>query len=103
MAFRQIKSPALADKAVINTKLDESAVQGQSTLTGMVNPAECFTLLYDVGSDSLKKISGRYYPVRGKKLDKIIYDIQNNRQFRSTLGGCIVEKVNRTIIISKEC
>ena len=53
-------------------------------------------------SDSLKKISGRYYPVRGKKLDKIIYDIQNNRLFRSTLGGCIVEKVNRTIIVSKE-
>ena len=57
MAFRQIKSPALADKAVINTKLDESAVQGQSTLTDMVNPADCFTLLYDVGSDSLKKIT----------------------------------------------
>jgi predicted nucleic acid-binding Zn-ribbon protein len=56
MAFRQIKSPALADKAVINTKLDESAVQGQSTLTGMVDPAQCFTLLYDVGTDSLKKI-----------------------------------------------
>ena len=56
MAFRQIKSPALADKAVINTKLDESAVQGQSTLQGMVNPADCFTLLYDVNSDSLKKI-----------------------------------------------
>ena len=57
MSFRQIKSPALADKAVINTKLDESAVQGQSTLTGMANPADCFTLLYDVGSDSLKKIN----------------------------------------------
>ena len=56
MAFRQIKSPALADKAVINTKLDESAVQGQATLTGMANPADCFTLLYDVGSNSLKKI-----------------------------------------------
>ncbi len=57
MAFRQIKSPALADKAVINTKLDESAVQGQSTLVGMTNPSDCFTLLYDVGSDSLKKIT----------------------------------------------
>ena len=56
MAFRQIKSPALADKAVINTKLDESAVQGQSTLTGMLDPSQCFTLLYDVGTDSLKKI-----------------------------------------------
>ena len=57
MSFRQIKSPALADKAVLNTKLDESAVQGQATLTGMANPADCFTLLYDVGSDSLKKIN----------------------------------------------
>lgn len=56
MAFRQIKSPALADKAVIDTKLDESAVQGQSTLTGMTDPSTCFTLLYDVASDSLKKI-----------------------------------------------
>ena len=61
MAFRQIKSPALADKAVINTKLDESAVQGQSTLTGMINPADCFTLLYDVNSDSLKKITAEAF------------------------------------------
>ena len=53
-------------------------------------------------SDSLKKIGGKYYSVRGKKLEKMIYDIQNNRLFRSTLGGCIVEKVNHTIIISKE-
>ncbi len=53
-------------------------------------------------SDSLKNIGGKYYSVRGKKLDKMIYDIQNNRLFRSTLGGCIVEKVNHTIIISKE-
>ena len=57
MSFRQIKSPALADKAVINTKLDESAVQGQSSLTGMTDPSQCFTLLYDIGSDSLKKIA----------------------------------------------
>ena len=53
-------------------------------------------------SDSLKKIGGKYYSVRGKKLEKMIYDIQNNRLFKSTLGGCIVEKVNHTIIISKE-
>ena len=61
MAFRQIKSPALADKAVLNTKLDESAVQGQSALTGMIDPANCFTLLYDVNSDSLKKITAEAF------------------------------------------
>ena len=57
MSFRQIKSPALADRSIISTKLDSSAVTGQTVLTGMANPADCFTLLYDVGSDSLKKIS----------------------------------------------
>ena len=39
---------------------------------------------------------------RGKKLDKIIKDIENNQSFRATLGGCIIEKVNETVIISKE-
>ena len=53
-------------------------------------------------SDSIKLIGKKYYAVRGKKLDKIIADIENNRLFRATLGGCIIEKVQQTVIISKE-
>ena len=40
--------------------------------------------------------------MRGKKLDKIISNIEKNRMYKQTIGGCIVEKVNQTIIISKE-
>ena len=40
--------------------------------------------------------------MRGKKLDKVIKDIENKRLLRVTLGGCIIEKVNQTVIISKE-
>ena len=69
---------------------------------GSLNVLERLNNLNKKLSDSLKKIGGKYYSVRGKKLEKMIYDIQNNRLFRSTLGGCIVEKVNDTIIISKE-
>ena len=29
-------------------------------------------------------------------------EIENNHSFRATLGGCIIEKVNETVIISKE-
>tara|TARA_B100000073_G_scaffold187049_1_gene154858 strand:- start:429 stop:578 length:150 start_codon:yes stop_codon:yes gene_type:complete len=47
-------------------------------------------------------VGKKYYPVRGKKLDRIISDIKNDSLSRVTLGGCIVEKVNQTIIISKE-
>ena len=53
-------------------------------------------------SDSIKLIGKKYYPVRGKKLIKIIKGILNNAFFRATLGGCIIEKVNETVIISRE-
>jgi tRNA(Ile)-lysidine synthase len=53
-------------------------------------------------SESIKLIGKKYYSVRGKKIDKIINQIGNNELFRATLGGCIIEKVNQTVIISKE-
>lgn len=53
-------------------------------------------------SDSIKLIGKRYYSARGKKLDKIIRDIDNDRVYKATLGGCVIEKANQTVIISKE-
>ena len=53
-------------------------------------------------SDSLKLVGKKFYPVRGKKLDKIIRDIKKDEIFRQTLGGCIIEKVNQTVIIREE-
>ena len=53
-------------------------------------------------SESIKFIGKRSYSVRGKKLAKIISKIENNRFYKQTLGGCIIEKVNQTIILSKE-
>ena len=53
-------------------------------------------------SKSIKLVGEKFYPVRGKKLDKIISNIKNSRFFKQTLGGCIIEKVNQTIIIRKE-
>ena len=53
-------------------------------------------------SKSIRFVGGRYYSVRGKKLDKIIGIIENNRNLKVTLGRCIIEKVNQTVIISKE-
>jgi tRNA(Ile)-lysidine synthase len=53
-------------------------------------------------SESIKLIGKKYYLVRGKKLDRIIKNINNNSLTRSTLGGCILEKVNETVIITKE-
>tara|TARA_Y100000591_G_C21787755_1_gene674793 strand:+ start:23 stop:1066 length:1044 start_codon:yes stop_codon:yes gene_type:complete len=53
-------------------------------------------------SESLKLVGRKYHPIRGKKLDRIIKDYEKNQSFRVTLGGCIIEKVNQTVIILKE-
>ena len=61
-----------------------------------------YEVIFRALSESLKLVGKKYYSVRGKKLDKIINDIKNNPSLRLTLGGCIIEKVNETVIISKE-
>ena len=53
-------------------------------------------------SESLQTIGMKYYAPRGKKIDKIINDIKSDRLSKATLGGCIIEKINQTVIISKE-
>ena len=53
-------------------------------------------------SESIKSIGKKYYFVRGKKLDRIISLNEKKQPFRVTLGGCLIEKVSHTIIISKE-
>tara|TARA_Y100001970_G_scaffold234182_1_gene292370 strand:+ start:241 stop:1269 length:1029 start_codon:yes stop_codon:yes gene_type:complete len=53
-------------------------------------------------SEVIKTIGKKYYPVRGKKIDKILFQIKNNISFKLTLGNCILKKVNNTVILSKE-
>ena len=53
-------------------------------------------------SESIKLIGEKYYSARGSKLDRIILNVQNNESFKVTLGDCIIERVNQTVIISKE-
>ncbi len=53
-------------------------------------------------TELLRFVGKKYYPVRGKKLENVIKDIENNRFSKATLGGCIIENVNQTVLISKE-
>ncbi len=53
-------------------------------------------------TEIIKIVGGKYYPVRGKKIDKTVELIKNNAFFKITLGNCLIKKVNNTIIVSKE-
>ena len=53
-------------------------------------------------SDSLKLIGNKYNFTRGKKIDYILDKIGKNTLKKETLAGCMIKKVNQTIIITKE-
>ena len=53
-------------------------------------------------TEIIKLVGNKYYPTRGKKIDNIIKLINNRTSFKVTLGGCVIKKVNETIIVLKE-
>ena len=53
-------------------------------------------------TEVLKSVGEKYYPVRGKKIDKLIYQIKNDYSCITTLGNCVIKKVNNSVIVSKE-
>jgi tRNA(Ile)-lysidine synthase len=50
----------------------------------------------------IQKIGKKYYPVRGKSINELINQITLKTFSKITLGGCFVESINETILISRE-
>ena len=53
-------------------------------------------------TEVIKRVGNKHYPVRGKKIDKIILKVIKGGSFTATLGNCIIKRVNNTIIVLKE-
>ncbi len=53
-------------------------------------------------SDIMKKIGNKYYSARGKSISNLIVKLKSQKLKKTTLGGCFIEKVNETVLISRE-
>ena len=53
-------------------------------------------------TEVIKIVGRKYYPARGKKIDKLIEQVKNDHTFKTTLGNCVLKKTNNTILVSKE-
>jgi tRNA(Ile)-lysidine synthase len=53
-------------------------------------------------TEVIKIVGKKYYPARGKKIDMVLQLINTKSSFKVTLGGCVIKKVNQTVIVSKE-
>jgi tRNA(Ile)-lysidine synthase len=50
----------------------------------------------------IQRLGKKYYPVRGKSIDQLIKKINAKSFLKTTLGGCFINRVNETVLISKE-
>tara|TARA_B100000767_G_scaffold132371_1_gene125700 strand:- start:591 stop:1625 length:1035 start_codon:yes stop_codon:yes gene_type:complete len=50
----------------------------------------------------IQTLGNKKYPARGKGVNKLISEIKNRSFSKTTLGGCYIDSVNKTILISKE-
>src|SRR5210317_1357101 len=61
-----------------------------------------YEVIFRSFSDSLKYIGRKYFSARGKKIDYILKLIEKGTLKKETLAGCVIKKVNQTVIIAKE-
>ena len=50
----------------------------------------------------LNQVSGRFYPPRGKNIIFAIENLISKKVNKMTIGGCIIENFNKTVVITKE-
>ena len=50
----------------------------------------------------IQKIGKKYYPTRGKSINELIEKIHKKSFNKITMGGCFVERISETILISQE-
>ena len=93
-----------------NIFLDCETIQVQPIL--LKNETICFLskiffeqpneIIFRSLSDLMRKVGKRYYSARGKSIVDVILKIKSRKLKKITLGGCLIEKVNETVLISRE-
>ena len=63
---------------------------------------EAGEIVFKSFSDILSLISGTYYPPRSKKIINLINRIKKHNVAKYTLGGCVIQKKEMHILVSRE-
>ena len=59
-------------------------------------------VLFRSFSEILKLIGNKYFYARGKKIESILETLTHKTNVKCTLGNCVIEKINKTVIVIKE-
>ena len=69
--------------------------------TKILNKKEAINSYLEINNNLMNKRPG-VMKLTKKWAERRIEDLENNVEFKATLGGCIIERINQTVIITKE-
>ena len=105
MTINNLKDSNKTIKFYVDKNLEKNSVFLTKKNTYILNN-NFFDQSHEVIFRSLTKIiqnlGKKYYPVRGKSINELIKGINVKSFSKVTLGGCFIERVNETILISPE-
>ena len=105
LTIKNLKFANESIKFFTKKNLDDNTIINHNNKSILLN-REFFNqpeeILFRSFTEVIKIVGKKYYPVRGKKIINIIHKFKNDGIFKTTLGNCVIRKVNQTIIVSKE-
>jgi tRNA(Ile)-lysidine synthase len=105
LTIKNLKIANESTKFYIKKNLDENVTFLQKKQKAILKENFLFQsdeVLFRSFVELIQIIGNKYYPVRGKKIDRIIQLTNLKSSFKVTLGGCIIKKVNGTVMLIKE-
>ena len=103
LSIKKLKSVDQSIQYFCNKNLRENSIISRNKV---VLNKEFFNfpqeVLFRSFSEVLHLVGKKYFPPRGKKIINILENLQNETTFKSTLGNCVIKKINRTVIVFKE-
>ena len=105
LTIKNLKFANDSIKTLVKINLDENSTidyKNKSILLSKDFFNQPQEIVFRSFTEVIRMVGKKYYPVRGKKLDIIINKIKNDNLSKITLGNCVIRKVNKTIILTKE-
>ena len=105
LTIKNLKNSDKSIKFYVDKNLKNNSVFFEKRNTSILNHNffdQSHEIIFRSLTALIQKIGKKYYPVRGKSLNGLISKISEKSVTKVTLGGCFIERVNETILISSE-
>jgi len=105
LTINNLKDSDKSIKFYVNRNLENNSIFLKKSNTYILNFGffdQAHEIIFRSLTVVIQEIGKNYYPVRGKSVNELIERINTKSFSKVTLGGCFIDRINNTILISKE-